>query len=797
MRALHIIFWLLVSGCCLNLSARGPHFTNYTVNDGLPSSIVYHVMQDSRGYIWLATEFGVSRFDGYQFVNFTTEDGLGDNVVFKIHEDSHGRIWFMTYNGKFCYYKDGQIHNHLTDPFLDISQRDRMLFGFFEDKKNTVWIQQMRGPTYRFHADGSTSILNQCLDGDPTRGGWLVSDGSGFPRAIGARVDRRYDRASDQWTCNEHPSDFQINVRSSFLGQEAGTLWWCWNDSLYVVNRLDKRLTPEAKERVPNQSLIIRLDQDQAGNLWVGTHDGVLRRTESGQYDHFLPGRKVSSMLQDREGNYWFSTLQSGIFFAPSIDVAVQTSANGFAFDQFNCVENIDGEIWVGQPDGAYAHIQKDKIQKYDTEVMREPLPYSVNVIEKDGQGRLWIGSDAGFELRKNGKTESFGFGAAAKSFQIDAAGHILYGCTGGAFRMDESTLAGIRSFHLDAEEPVVPQPVIYEDPRVAASMLSDTRTFSMAEDAKGRIWSGKSVGMDIWEKGKSRRFRPEHPAMGYRVSDIRIASDGAIWASTHGGGVLAVWPDTVLHFQKDQGLSSNMCNQIYIESAKSIWICTNNGISRVRLTGPNPLDHAIDIFTANDGLISNEVNDVTMRGDTAWVATSAGLNTFHTSELESKPVAPLLWINGVTVGGKERDHANLLELESSENTLRIHFTGLSFKSRGDITYKYRLIGGDERWRTLSSTAVDFSALRFGEYTFEVMARNARGVWSDRVASLSFRILEPWWRSWWVIALAVSTLFLLVWAYFSRRYQVVPCSRSPSRRPCVWFLDEYLHCDGR
>ena len=121
-------------------SAQSPNFTQYKVDDGLPSSVVYGSFEDREGFIWFATEFGVSRYDGYEFTNYTTDDGLSDNVIFDFFEDSQGRIWFITYNGIPCYYQNGKIVSYSDRPELSKSSKREMISTILEGRDGTIWI---------------------------------------------------------------------------------------------------------------------------------------------------------------------------------------------------------------------------------------------------------------------------------------------------------------------------------------------------------------------------------------------------------------------------------------------------------------------------------------------------------------------------------------------------------------------------------------------------------------------------------------------------------------------------------
>ncbi|HLO92239.1 MAG TPA: two-component regulator propeller domain-containing protein, partial [Lentimicrobium sp.] len=109
LKANRILSFLLLLSSTFSL-AQQPAFRNYSVDDGLPSSEVYHIMQDSRGYIWMATNMGVSRFDGRDFINYDVQNGLPENTVFEIFEDETGRLWFISFPFQLSYYKNDSIH---------------------------------------------------------------------------------------------------------------------------------------------------------------------------------------------------------------------------------------------------------------------------------------------------------------------------------------------------------------------------------------------------------------------------------------------------------------------------------------------------------------------------------------------------------------------------------------------------------------------------------------------------------------------------------------------------------------
>lgn len=140
-RLLTIPFLLLAT---ITIGQYDPVYRNFTVNDGLAGNEVFHVIQDSKGYIWMATSTGVSRFDGYSFKNFDVQSGLVDNIVFEIYEDYKGRIWFIPYSGALCYYENGKIihypHNNKIRQNMPAKSKGPIKMSFYVDTLDNVYM---------------------------------------------------------------------------------------------------------------------------------------------------------------------------------------------------------------------------------------------------------------------------------------------------------------------------------------------------------------------------------------------------------------------------------------------------------------------------------------------------------------------------------------------------------------------------------------------------------------------------------------------------------------------------------
>ena len=153
----HLLIAGLIIGtlCRITISNGQEHaYKNYSTHEGLPSQVVYSVMQDADGYMWFGTDAGASRFDGNQFENFTIRDGLSDNEILSIHKDSKGRLWFFTLNGKLCYFYKDTFHNSGNDKWLSSLQTRFEFVSFLEEPVAVRSTSSVFSPLARINKDG-------------------------------------------------------------------------------------------------------------------------------------------------------------------------------------------------------------------------------------------------------------------------------------------------------------------------------------------------------------------------------------------------------------------------------------------------------------------------------------------------------------------------------------------------------------------------------------------------------------------------------------------------------------------
>ena len=295
---------------CAVLMARAEHYPmqHFTISDGLPSNTIYYVYRDTRGFIWVATDKGIARYNGIKFEIFTTANGMPDNEIFNMQEDKLGRIWFSTFNGKLCFYKDGYFHNAKNTPYLRLPFRSTQIMKIIAEEDSSVTI--MFENRERFVNIGHDKISVVYLKDDPDIAQLFFvtkADASSYRLYYGNMV-KVVDTA--------HRLLSRSNFVSSYQGQPC-TQWEVLNsqDKMYIANEhyiYDQKLHVVATLSEP-----LHIENRKLYTIYFDTAHALFRNTDAGVFcneTHFLSEYSTPSITQDLLANYWIATLHDGIF---------------------------------------------------------------------------------------------------------------------------------------------------------------------------------------------------------------------------------------------------------------------------------------------------------------------------------------------------------------------------------------------------------------------------------------------------------------------------------------------------
>ncbi|TND08291.1 MAG: putative signal transduction histidine kinase [Bacteroidetes bacterium] len=744
--------------------AQEPTYYHYSVKEGLPSSEIYDIIQDRSGFIWVATDRGVSRYDGYEFFNFSTQDGLTDNTVFNLQEDSKGRLWCITSNNRLCYFSGDSIvayrYNDALLKFIGTNDRYKNIRSFLVDEQDNVLLGFLGESYVSISNTGKTE--RKKINGNSKR-----HYNFDF-RFVNGKLAMTCQKLEDPQTDAVFTYDFgagrkELVVESSpmragsyFVGTGRrdgsvvlGTAW-----TIYYFR---EKQTPLQIE-MPGP--IIRIYEDTDESLWISMRQQGTMRFPKGQIPgqaegrRFLPGKTVSAMFRDREGGMWFGTLEHGLYYQPSPNVKT-------FFSEESGLPHRIVSICKGPGNIVYAATVKGKVLRFTS----DSLTGEIDLYEN--KNTLELNKDICYDARTNrliAVTES-------NMVEIDFDASPAYKPMGGH-------LGGNRAVLFDPADPSfiwigrqgyvirLAEDQISKQPGRRQVYMFNSRIDVLCFTKRFGLLTGTSDGLFVIDKDSARRLFPGEDLLRSRISAIAELPDGSVAFGTIGRGLLILQNGKVKQFTVAEGLPSNILNALALDEDGLLWAGTNRGVSRIELENDSIHVHN---YTVANGLPTNEVRELMASGPFLWIGTSDGLCILNRNDMQSAGNPPLIILRKILVNGTERMRDSLASLRYNENMLDVIFTGLSYKSKGDILYRYRLSGADTGWRYTRNTSVRFMSLSPGDYTFEMYARNSDGLWSSRPVRFTFCITQPYWRKWWFIISVSLAVLVLSWFLFSAR----------------------------
>ena len=346
-------FFLL---CCNNLIAQTPYFKNYTVKDGLPSNETYEVFQDSKGYIWVGTDKGVARFDGYKFEVFTKDDGLADNTVFGFYEDFKGRIWFRCFNGKLCYILNDKITTLKCSEEFCKHINNSIITSFHVDQNEKLWV----GLTYSeyFIVDiKNQTFAKQDLSKTANENIYIIEIEQGFIWGSTWDENNSYKRIKHSLKLlqNDHKIISEIDM-SHFKKQYVNYFFKVVKqekDYFFFLTNTCIKFNKNGLDTVMNyNSVMLSFFNDNKSIIIGYERHGIDYNKNSSVPTNLLSNNSISSIFKDREENFWFSSLNNGVFFTSGFNFA-ELNLNGEPLEnEVKCLEFIADELWIGLGNG-------------------------------------------------------------------------------------------------------------------------------------------------------------------------------------------------------------------------------------------------------------------------------------------------------------------------------------------------------------------------------------------------------------------------------------------------------------
>ncbi len=727
-------------------AAQHPYFYSINDNNGLPSNEVYDMYQDSVGFMWLGTNAGLYRYDGTDFIAIKSSLQKG-KAVSHLRRDISGKLWCQNFSGQIF-----SVSGDSLKVEFDWSSRKANfpVFGF--DEKNRIWITTDSGlyciepgkKSVFFNIKKHTpSIPELSISDVHSKSGKLyfanrnivgyVSDANIVVLTKNNRPELLNDNST---TISFHQVENKLYVLSRH--QKQNSLWLLQNDSLLWIRDLPATI-----------GRVYSLHNNAGKKLWVGGSNGVLG-LDFDMHDLFggqilFPEQGISKVLQDLEGNLWFSTLQDGIFVVPSTDVWIHKQSNSPLNDSRirQLAKDENERLFIGYQNG--------KVSRYDLSsksaqtISFDNSPTDIQLLFTDtANQRLIVGQNKTWLV----DTRTMSAVMAKGISNIKSV----------AKETDNSFLTGsvIASF----TAKINPQSTI-------TTTFRKKRTRAVHyEYAAHRKWIAYIDGLWVIDSTGEREIKYQERTIS--TTDIAELADGSVWVATFDQGVLG-FKDAVCFAQYNSEIPNGFVRKIAADG-NTLWIAAEDKLIHYRLA-----NKTVASYNRFDGLPSLEIADIEFIGNKILIATPKGLIEIPRQFNSINYITPTVFISGFAVHEKDTTLSSAYKLNYADNNIRISFKGLAFRSQGQFTYKYRLLGLDSSWITTNSQSnvARFPSLPAGKYLFEVKALNEDGIASKTSAVISITILKPSWQKWWFYALCGLTLVVLVSFLFVLRIRQI------------------------
>lgn len=737
-----------------NTRAQSPLTKNYTVKDGLPSSETHDIFQDSKGYIWIATDRGVCRFDGYRFETFNTTNGLPDNTIFEVYEDHKHRIWFRSYSGRLSYYLDGKIYSLSINEEIVKAHNNGHSTSIYVDKGDTVWIGMRGIRIVKIIAKENEEKVEVIVK---RQGHFYISGepGSGYIWAggyvEGNLLQKIFINEGEGREYTIGPPTVSDGSLPNVLRRKNGDYLLAKHKTLYVAGANGLETFD-----IPGKTIAVR--EDRKGNVWIPYRHYGLALYAGGDFSKqpkvYFKDIDISDIYEDNEGGLWFASLTNGIFYMTCRDIRTYNnrSVNRNAREVAKINDSI---VAVGYDNGLMQRFNVNT-ENY-TEIPDAGAGY-IQDISPDEKGNVWIGG--GSLVKSNQSLSDFPehYPVGIKKIAIESDTSILLAHTSSLCRITSDkkvkALAGL--FMSTADN--------------SGCIPYNLRLYTLFIDHSKRVWMGTLNGLHEYTGKSVTHWGEKFPLLKHNISSIIEPAPGVLWLASVGRGIiiLDLNKNSIAQLSAKDGLMNDMCSVLFMDASEAIWAGTNNGLSKITKK-KNSDRYVFTNLSMKNGLVSNEIESIAEAGGKIWVGTTDGVSVFDPSVIEMNTLPPPVYITSVTIHSSAIPLQTHYELDHDKNFISIKFIGLSYRTAGSVMYKLKMQGIDKDWLYTTQPNIQYTTIPPGSYTFSVYAMNNDGVWSTHPATLSFTISPPYWETvWFRVGLALVVLGIIVLVFMIR-----------------------------
>jgi two-component sensor histidine kinase/ligand-binding sensor domain-containing protein len=771
------ILLVLLFACSLTTPAQQFYFRNFTIHNGLGSTSVNNIFQDSKGYIWFANQLGgVSKFDGKNFITLTTANGLINNDATYITEDKFGHIWIGTASG-VSMFNGTAFKNYGSKEGLT----DKIVYCIYVDSDNTKWFATAGDGVLAMDKSGKIKSLT-------------TQNGLKHNNVFTITADRNNTLwfGHNKWFAkyeNKEIFDFtSTDLRgsdriffTSFTDAE-GNVWLGTTEGNIVIHNPKSGFRNFELPAPFNQSFISSITQDRHSNMWFATSAGVLKYDGKNfkvfNEQNGLSSNAAQTILCDYENNIWVGTLSGGVNLISSDAFSYFSGKEGLQNNNISYIQTSPNHKshLVGTSEGLYEFLNNrlKKIQLPDA-LSSE----SISCISTDKQQNIWVCTaseifvlkedDGNYQIKKRYRKIGNKEIIAPQNIVHDNDRNTWIATFGSGLLVFNDSSVQV----FDPSNSIVPDDVL-----------------SVHADSKNNIWIGTlNDGVIKFNGNTFKKFITKNQYKKQTVWSIESDNKQLFFFGTSDSGICVFDGNKISFITAKDGLSSNhITSLLWDEKHNALWAGSEKGLNKIDFNA----NKRVSAYTQRDGFNSSSINPNGISIDAngiLWLATVNGLwqlNPLLDFRESSPPKIQLKNIRLFYENASWLEFADSIDvsttlpinLKLSHNKNHLTFD-IQALTTDEVRYSFILEGQDERWSIPDvASAITYTNLLAGQYTFKAKAINGNHQVSKEFITYSFTINPPWWLTWWfrllvISALIVSLILFIKWREYALRQQNV------------------------
>lgn len=726
--------------------------------NGFPGGPVNSIAQTADGYLWIATDQGLIRFDGLTFQTLQQSNpSISPHAhIFCLATDSDGGLWVQMEGPNVLRYHDGKFESVLSSA----GTVEQGVTAMSREQRGGILLSTLTHGTFHYDKRKLEQIApHEALPSSVVISIAETSDGRVW---LGTRDDGLF--YLDKGTAVNVRKGLPDQKINSLLPTSNGAMWIGTDNGLGLWDgvRISQADTPGPLRHLQ----VLTMAKDHDGNIWAGTPQGLFRVNDRGVSSDQKPiprlNGQVTAVLEDREGNLWIGDtqglvrLRDGAFVTYSTSQGLTSESNGPIY------VDESGRCWVAPTNGGLFWMKDGRTRRVTASGLDGDIVYSIAGNRDD----VWIGRQRGglTHLHIQGeKIEGQSYTTveglpqnSVYAVQVNRDGIVWAGTlSGGVSRLQNGKFTTY----------------------TIADGLGSNTVASIEEGSNGTMWFATTRGLSELSGGHWRTYGLQDGLPSEDVISLFRDARGILWIGTVGG--LALLSDHHIHGVPNlaDALHQPILG-IADDETGSLWIATADHVLRVRREAliegqfqPGDLREygLLDGLHGTGGVRRNRSVTRDLQGR-IWFSMNRGLSVVNPRHASDGSPPTIVHVEGISVDNRSVALEGQLRIPPSHQRLVINYTGLNLTVPDRIRYRYRLDGFDSAWsEPVSVRQASYTNLGPGPYRFHVMASNGDGLWNGSEVTIPFQIEPSLWQRWWFQLSCVLAVGVLVWLFYRLR----------------------------